>query len=196
MWDWYMSYHIDEVFIIISVHWYHKQPTQIKSGITYMHFSPFLIEFHQSVYLRVRRSRDSFTFKMEIHIPVKTIFTLERGAGAQPSLTLCATVAVYECSFTCFFSNVCCCGKSRTNQSFKQILSKPQTGYVIYLNHFKTLLNDSVRAFPSSNMHDDVIKWKHFPRYWPFVRGIHRSPVNSPHKGQWHGALMFSLMCA
>ena len=23
--------------------------------------------------------------------------------------------------------------------------------------------------------HDDVIKWKHFPRNWPFVRGIHRS---------------------
>ena len=44
-------------------------------------------------------------------------------------------------------------------------------------------------------IHDDVIKWKHFPRYWPFVRGIHRSPVNSPHKGQWRGALMFSLIC-
>ena len=44
--------------------------------------------------------------------------------------------------------------------------------------------------------HDDVIKWNHFPRYWPFVRGIHRSPVNSPHKGQWRGALMFSLICA
>ena len=43
--------------------------------------------------------------------------------------------------------------------------------------------------------HDDVIKWKHFPRYWPFVRGIHRSPVNTPHKGQWRGALMFSLIC-
>ena len=41
----------------------------------------------------------------------------------------------------------------------------------------------------------DVIRWKHFPRYWPFVRGIHRSPVNSPHKGQWRGALMFSLIC-
>ena len=26
--------------------------------------------------------------------------------------------------------------------------------------------------------YDDVIKWKHFPRYWPFVRGIHRSPVS------------------
>ena len=45
-------------------------------------------------------------------------------------------------------------------------------------------------------IHDYVIKWKHFPRYWPFVRGIHRSPVNSPHKGQWRGALIFSLICA
>ena len=45
------------------------------------------------------------------------------------------------------------------------------------------------------NMHDDVIKWKQFPRHWPFVRGIHRSLVNSPHKGQWRGALMFSLIC-
>ena len=35
--------------------------------------------------------------------------------------------------------------------------------------------------------HDEVIKWKHFPRYWPFVRGIH--------KGQWHRVLMFSLIC-
>ena len=43
--------------------------------------------------------------------------------------------------------------------------------------------------------HDDVIKWKHFPRYWPFVRGIHRSPVNSPHQAQWRGALVFSLIC-
>ena len=40
--------------------------------------------------------------------------------------------------------------------------------------------------------HDDVIKWK---RYWPFVQGIHWSPVNSSHKGQWRGALMFSLIC-
>ena len=44
-------------------------------------------------------------------------------------------------------------------------------------------------------LHDNVIKWKHFPRYWPFVRGIHLSPVNSPHKGQWRRVLMFSLIC-
>ena len=45
-------------------------------------------------------------------------------------------------------------------------------------------------------VHDDVTKWNHFPRYWPFVRGIPRSsPVISPHKGQWRGTLMFSLVC-
>ena len=48
----------------------------------------------------------------------------------------------------------------------------------------------------TGQIHDDVIKWKHFPLYWPFVWVIHQSPVNSPHKGQWRGTLMFSLICA
>ena len=39
------------------------------------------------------------------------------------------------------------------------------------------------------------IKWDNFPRYWPSVRGIHRSLMNSSHKGQWRGVLMFSLIC-
>ena len=42
--------------------------------------------------------------------------------------------------------------------------------------------------------HDDVIKWKHSPRYWPFVRGIQRSPADCSCKGQC-GAFMFSLIC-
>ena len=54
----------------------------------------------------------------------------------------------------------------------------------------------SMRGSGKREGHDDVIKWKHFPRYWPFVRVIHRWPRNSPHKGQWRGALMFSLVCA
>ena len=41
--------------------------------------------------------------------------------------------------------------------------------------------------------------WRHqmetFSALLAIVRGIHRSPVNSPHKGQWRGALMFSLIC-
>ena len=56
--------------------------------------------------------------------------------------------------------------------------------------------SDCWRCDATTSTHDDVIKWKHFPRYWPFVRGIHRSPVTSPHKGQWRVALMLSFICA
>ena len=45
-------------------------------------------------------------------------------------------------------------------------------------------------------VHHDIIKWKHYPRYWPFARGIHRSPLKSLHKGQWRGALVFPSICA
>ena len=41
---------------------------------------------------------------------------------------------------------------------------------------------------------DDVIKWKHFSRYWPFVQGIHGSPVNLPSQGPVRQN-MFSLIC-
>ena len=40
--------------------------------------------------------------------------------------------------------------------------------------------------------HNDVMKWKHFLCYWPFVRGIHQSPVDSPHKGQCRGHFLWS----
>ena len=49
---------------------------------------------------------------------------------------------------------------------------------------WKVFSLEDVIMVRTQRKHDDVIKWKHFPRYWPFVRGIHRSPVNSPHKGQ------------
>ena len=62
----------------------------------------------------------------------------------------------------------------------KECASQKVLGKISTLGFFITLKS-----------HDDVIKWKHFPRYWPFVRGIHRWPVNSPHKGQWRGAFMF-----
>ena len=54
----------------------------------------------------------------------------------------------------------------------------------------------TINQYLNTPIHDDVIKWKHFPFYWPFVRGIHQSPVNSPHKGQWRGALVFSWIYA
>ena len=42
-------------------------------------------------------------------------------------------------------------------------------------------------SFWKNKAHDDVIKWKHFPRYW--------SPVNSLHKAQWRRAFVFPLIC-
>ena len=68
---------------------------------------------------------------------------------------------------------------------------------LVYVCHCKLDMN-LFHSMPtvSGHSHDDVIKWKHFPRNWPFVRGIHRSPVISPHKGQWRGAFMVTLICA
>ena len=84
---------------------------------------------------------------------------------------------------------------------FLQCLHKNIFSYWIYL---KLLCGPKHNPYPNSSgniktkqrqkyrTHDDVIKWTHFPRYWPFC---HRSPMNSPHKGQWRGALMFPLIC-
>ena len=64
-------------------------------------------------------------------------------------------------------------------------------------NNLQWKLNQrEANFFPKNAFHDDVIKWKHLPRYWLFVREIHRWPVIPPHKGQWRGDLMFSLICA
>ena len=40
----------------------------------------------------------------------------------------------------------------------------------------KSLTLEKEAVAHNTQIHDDVIKWKHFPRYWPFVKGIHRSP--------------------
>ena len=62
---------------------------------------------------------------------------------------------------------------------------------------FELQSNESANQLPKRALtFHDVIKWTHFPRDWPFVPGIHRSPVNSPQKGQWCGTLMFSLIWA
>ena len=41
--------------------------------------------------------------------------------------------------------------------------------------------------------HDVVIQWKLSPCYWPFLRGIHRVPVDFPHKEA--RSLVVSLIC-
>ena len=64
-----------------------------------------------------------------------------------------------------------------------------------YCCFIRKSLPESVIEMTKRIFHDDVIKWKRFPRYWPFARGIHWSQGNFSQKGQWHGAWIFSLIC-
>ena len=65
---------------------------------------------------------------------------------------------------------------------------------VLWFEYRTTLLSYMmIWEFPP-NTNDSMQGY--FQRYWPLVRGIHRSPVNSPHKGQWRATLVFSLICA
>ena len=72
------------------------------------------------------------------------------------------------------------------------ILSMPKFGSK-WSPRFNTHAAPRARNPPQ---HDDVIKWKHFRRYWPFVSWIHRSPVNSPHKGPVTRSFGVSLISA
>ena len=74
---------------------------------------------------------------------------------------------------------------------FAYIISKT----MMEINHWSLGDRNSIWKIESSILvHDHVIKWKRFPRYWPFVSGIHRSPMDSPHEGPVTRDLMFSFM--
>ena len=87
--------------------------------------------------------------------------------------------------------------------SNSEIVPTNDTQYLAHTGQLCGIYCDGFRFFENIDriltalhcIHDDVIKWKHLPRYWPFVRGIHRSPMNPPHTGQLREALMFSLIC-
>ena len=67
--------------------------------------------------------------------------------------------------------------------------------------------NDIIQTAEISRYLGCQVLGKHRQSWWPhqmekfsallaLCAGIHRSPVNSPHTGQWRGALMFSLIYA
>ena len=83
-----------------------------------------------------------------------------------------------------------------TCQNKKIVINQSHfTSFIIFLLVEGVTLRFRVQTICKTLWHDDVVNWKLFPRCWPFVREIHWSPVNSPYKGQWHGALMISSIC-
>ena len=93
----------------------------------------------------------------------------------------------------CIFVNVMC-----ATEKINTYVMADEMSYVVYgaISVIVECVTFSLTYINLFAEHDDLIKWKHCPRYWPFVWGIRRSPVNPPHKGQWCGTLMFSLIFA
>ena len=78
------------------------------------------------------------------------------------------SVAWYICDFVC--SNVPLWKKNAT----MKICAVPNLVFKLYTwNHCHSA---TPQIAHQEFVHDDVIKWKHFPRYWSFVRGICRWP--------------------
>ena len=167
--------------------------------------------------LKIRRSRDRLIFHMGIPIPGKNGLYIETGPRciihggitwgifySQPvterhrhgdHLTYTIEICTNESCYT-----VRDIDPAQYLYTFQRM---SQTQYRVSVNAENEMgsnasLTPETVVIPGEGegkCHDDVIKWKHFPRYWQFVRGIHRSTVNSPHKGQWRGPVMFSLIC-
>ena len=72
------------------------------------------------------------------------------------------------------------------------VLNKADNKYIISLVFSLSL--SRLESHDSRLTDDDVIKWKYFPRW--LREGNHQLPMDSPHKGQWPGALMLCLICA
>ena len=110
-----------------------------------------------------------------IHIHILRWYTRCADLNARPS-TVEKKVCLYNCP-----SSIACCKYSMNRHSS---LNRSSCCDLIWIPISLKLCRLYCwcmyfhRASIGLNDHDDVIKWKHFPRYWPFVRGIHRSPVN------------------
>ena len=73
-----------------------------------------------------------------------------------------------------------------------KINSRRDTNFVVTVGNCDCHNNNVTTTGAIS--HDDVMKWKHFPRHWPFVRGIHRSSLNSPQRPvTWSFDVFFDL---
>ena len=76
------------------------------------------------------------------------------------------------------------CSKLESSHLINYPFIMTQVACVLKINHCFWIMACSpcgTKPLCKTGANDDVIKWKHSLRCWPFVRGIHRSPVNSPH---------------
>ena len=71
------------------------------------------------------------------------------------------------------------CGTREWSKPNERLIKSSLTGQTFerlycFSRAYVTMLNALGKHSFGTPHHDDVIKWKRFPRYWTFVRGIHR----------------------
>ena len=114
-------------------------------------------------------------------------------------------------TWTCFSDTRTVAITSSTRIGFVQLIYPYHSQLVCWRSHCpsvcEVILKDMNKMFcpkPQKGMarimckirgiyHDDVIKWKHFPRYWPFVR---ESTVGFPSQRPVTRGIDISLICA
>ena len=79
--------------------------------------------------------------------------------------------------------------------SIGSFCNSKQVFYLIHLSK-KTIFHNLLMQCSVSDLTFHQFQWflvllKEVKVNWPYVMGIHRSLVDSPHKGHWRGALIF-----
>ena len=67
--------------------------------------------------------------------------------------------------------------------SYTRIILQDQSNHCSGASDVTLKEMGTTEHYLTQHTQDDVIKWKHLQCYWPFVRGIQRPPMDSPHKG-------------
>ena len=89
-------------------------------------------------------------------------------------INCCQTTTKHDKAWVvCIIFGMCLLQNNKTTQNRIQLLRFKHT--LSACCHFGWELSRTV-CKTDTIYHDDVIRWKHFARYWSFVRGIHRSP--------------------
>ena len=105
---------------------------------------------------------------------------------SQTTMTFCWRPCMYNSKINCQHGHeslTLICSLSPNSMHIGKIQTTDKTGYLVAL----------LECFPHS-------WWRHqmepFSALLALCAGNSPVPVNSPHKGQWRGALVFSLICA
>ena len=81
---------------------------------------------------------------------------------------------------------------SWTVSEFRIAISKTSTKTIL-CQLKKNNVNSLILMFGWIKLYDNVMIWKRFLHYWPFVGGIYRWPFDSPHK--WSVMRIFDILC-